>query len=46
MWKITLFLSHMDKLPPAVQDYWKTSFGAPAASPDEKKQGEEKGERK
>jgi len=27
MWKITMFLSHMDKLPPAVQDYWKTSFG-------------------
>jgi thiosulfate dehydrogenase len=46
MWKITLFLSHMDKLPPAVQDYWKTSFGVPAASPDEKKQGEEKGEGK
>jgi mono/diheme cytochrome c family protein len=28
MWKVTLFLSHMDKLPPAVQDYWKASFGA------------------
>ncbi|HTT21558.1 MAG TPA: c-type cytochrome [Candidatus Sulfotelmatobacter sp.] len=27
MWKVTLFLSHMDKLPPAVQEYWKTSFG-------------------
>lgn len=27
MWKITMFLSHMDKLPPAVQDYWKTSYG-------------------
>jgi thiosulfate dehydrogenase len=26
MWKITMFLSHMDKLPPAVQEYWKTSF--------------------
>src|SRR5579864_6880641 len=26
-WKITMFLSHMDKLPPAVQEYWKTSFG-------------------
>src|SRR5580704_16838464 len=36
MWKITLLLSHLDKLPPAVQDYWKTSFGvAPAI--DEKK---------
>jgi mono/diheme cytochrome c family protein len=27
MWKVTTFLSHMDKLPPAVQEYWKTSFG-------------------
>ena len=27
IWKITMFLSHMDKLPPAVQQYWKTSFG-------------------
>lgn len=27
MWKITMFLSHMDKLPPATQEYWKTSFG-------------------
>ena len=31
MWKITMFLSHMDKLPPAVQDYWKTSFGTSPA---------------
>jgi len=28
MWKITTFLSHMDKLPPAVQEYWKTAFNA------------------
>jgi mono/diheme cytochrome c family protein len=28
MWKVTMFLSHMEKLPPAVQEYWKTSFGA------------------
>lgn len=27
IWKITMFLSHMEKLPPAVQEYWKTSFG-------------------
>jgi mono/diheme cytochrome c family protein len=44
MWKITMLLSHMDRLPPAVQEYWKTSFGmAPAASEEtkenEKKQG-------
>jgi mono/diheme cytochrome c family protein len=32
IWKITSFLSHMEKLPPAVQDYWKTSFGVPAPS--------------
>ncbi len=37
MWKITLLLSHMDKLPPAVQGYWKTSFGGPEVSSDEKK---------
>jgi hypothetical protein len=40
MWKITTFLSHMDKLPPAVQEYWKTSFNpAPAVEqpkPDDK----------
>ena len=37
MWKITMLLSHLDKLPPAVQEYWKTSFGV---EPDvEKKEG-------
>jgi len=35
MWKVTMFLSHMEKLPPAVQQYWKTSFGAGPA-PDKK----------
>jgi len=41
MWKITMFLSHMDKLPPAVQDYWKTSFNpAPA---DDSKEEQKKG---
>jgi mono/diheme cytochrome c family protein len=44
MWKTTMFLSHMDKLPPAVQEYWKTSFGvAPAA--DEKKDDDKKEEK-
>lgn len=47
MWKITMFLSHMDKLPPAVQDYWKTSFG-PAPTEEstnpEKKEDKEKHE--
>lgn len=33
IWKITAFLSRVQKLPPAVQDYWKKTFGAepPAA---------------
>lgn len=28
MWKITMLLSHMDKLPPAAQQYWKDTFNA------------------
>lgn len=27
MWKVTAFLSRLEKLPPAVQDYWKKSSG-------------------
>jgi mono/diheme cytochrome c family protein len=27
MWKVTAFLSRLDKLSPAVQEYWKKSFG-------------------
>src|SRR5215471_16326449 len=42
MWKITMFLSHMDKLPPAVQQYWKSNFNA--APPEEKKEPEGKHE--
>jgi mono/diheme cytochrome c family protein len=38
MWKVTSFLSRMDKLPPAVQQYWKTNFNvAPEAGGEEKK---------
>ena len=39
MWKVTAFLSRIEKLPPAVQDYWKKSTGVapPAVDP----QGEE-----
>jgi mono/diheme cytochrome c family protein len=37
MWKITMLLSHLDKLPPAVQEYWKTSFGVEPSV--EKKEG-------
>jgi thiosulfate dehydrogenase len=36
MWKLTMFLSHLDKLPPAVQEYWKNSFNAAPALSDEK----------
>jgi mono/diheme cytochrome c family protein len=38
MWKITMLLSHMDKLPPAVQEYWKTSFNVAPATEGEKKE--------
>jgi thiosulfate dehydrogenase len=37
MWKVTAFLSRIQKLPPAVQDYWKKSFGA--APPTEGSEG-------
>jgi thiosulfate dehydrogenase len=40
MWKITMLLSHLDKLPPGAQDYWKTNF-APQPEP-EKKEDEKK----
>jgi len=43
MWKITTFLSHMDKLPPAVQDYWKANFNASAPAPEEKEPMKEVG---
>jgi hypothetical protein len=42
MWKITTLLSHLDKLPPAVQEYWKTNFNAAPAAGDEKKEDEKK----
>ena len=39
IWKITAFLSRLDKLPPGVQQYWKKAYGV---SP-EAHQGEEHG---
>jgi len=37
IWKVTAFLTRIDKLPPAVQDYWKKSTGvnAPTGEPEE-----------
>src|SRR5262249_4216981 len=29
MWKVTGFLSHLDKLPPAVQQHWQSATGTP-----------------
>ena len=45
MWKITSLLSHLDKLPPAVQEYYKTSFGvsAPGAAGEEKEEKKDTG---
>jgi mono/diheme cytochrome c family protein len=36
MWKVTAFLSRIQKLPPGVQDHWKKAFGVgpPPASPE------------
>jgi thiosulfate dehydrogenase len=36
MWKVTAFLSHIEKLPPGVQEYWKKSFGVgpPTGGPE------------
>jgi len=42
MWKITLFLSHMDKLPPNVQDFWKSNFTAGAPEEKHEPEGKEK----
>jgi mono/diheme cytochrome c family protein len=41
IWKVTAFLSRMEKLPPAVQEYWKNSFGTSAPAGEEDK-GEQK----
>jgi mono/diheme cytochrome c family protein len=41
MWKATAFLARIEKLPPAVQDYWKKAFGAgPAAASSEREEHE------
>jgi mono/diheme cytochrome c family protein len=33
LWKVTTFLSHMDKLPPAVDQEWRATAAAPAMPP-------------
>src|ERR1700674_2686704 len=37
IWKVTAFISRIQKLPPGVQDYWKKSFGAGPPSAGTKK---------
>jgi len=43
IWKVTAFLTRINKLPPAVQDYWKKTSGteAPTASEGENKEHHE-----
>jgi hypothetical protein len=42
MWKVTAFLSRVDKLPPAVQDYWKKSSGVNAPTGEQEGHEEHK----
>lgn len=35
-WKVTAFLTRVEKLPPAVQDYWQKSVGVPPSAEGEK----------
>src|ERR1019366_3585300 len=42
MWKVTAFLTRVDKLPPAVQDYWKKSSGVNAPSRGQEGHGDHK----
>ncbi len=37
IWKLTAFLTRVDKLPPAVQDYWKKSSGVNPPTGEEEK---------
>ena len=29
MWKVTTFLTHLENLSPAAQEYWKKAYGVP-----------------
>jgi cytochrome c553 len=37
MWKLASFLSHIEKLPAGVQEYWKTNFGVEPPSEEQEK---------
>jgi len=39
IWKVTLFLTHMEKLPAPVQEFWKNTIGTapPAAEPEKER---------
>jgi mono/diheme cytochrome c family protein len=37
MWKVTAFLSRIEKLPPGVQDYWKKVYGVSPQPPGQEK---------
>jgi mono/diheme cytochrome c family protein len=39
IWKLTSLLSHLEKLPPAAQDFYKTTFGVAPASGEGKPEG-------
>jgi mono/diheme cytochrome c family protein len=44
MWKVTAFLTRVEKLPPAVQDYWQKSTGV--AAPTESHEGHDHSDHK
>jgi mono/diheme cytochrome c family protein len=46
IWKITTFLSHLDKLPPGAQEFWKTNFGVPPETKKDEKPEEKKTDHK
>jgi mono/diheme cytochrome c family protein len=45
IWKLTMLLSHLDKLPPTVQEFWKSNFNMAPPAADEKKDDEKKDEK-
>jgi mono/diheme cytochrome c family protein len=42
IWKLTAFLTRVDKLPPAVQDYWKKSSGVDPPTGEQEGHGDHK----